>query len=156
MARQQRRRCSTPFTRHVHDRCMTVRSKITCLRIGISQNSLHLVCAKGPIPTQIGNLFQLTVLTLSGNQLTGSCAKLTWLQDGKRVYHSLDSCAGAIPTDIGRLVSLQKLSLSWNKLTGKHPSAHIFQNGKRVYHHSKVLLLCAKVRFRPRSGTSAS
>ena len=41
----------------------------------------------GPIPTEIGQLVQLTWLSLSSNQLTGACLQIIELIDGKRVYH---------------------------------------------------------------------
>ena len=41
----------------------------------------------GPIPTEIGQLVQLTELYLQRNRLTGACLQIIELIDGKRVYH---------------------------------------------------------------------
>ena len=45
------------------------------------------IALAGPIPTEIGQLVQLTNLDLNGNELTGACLQIIELIDGKRVYH---------------------------------------------------------------------
>ena len=54
----------------------------------------------GEIPSEIGNLTNLTYLHLSVNQLTGS-----------------------IPSEIGNLTNLIQLQLQYNQLTGEIPQA---------------------------------
>ena len=54
----------------------------------------------GEIPSEIGNLTNLTNLTLYNNQLTGS-----------------------IPSEIGNLTNLTYLDLGWNQLTGEIPES---------------------------------
>ena len=76
----------------------------------------------GNIPSEIGQLINLTWLNLGANQLTsippeiGNLTKLTalWL-DG-------NSLTGAIPSEIGNLTNLASLKLSDNNLTGTIPS----------------------------------
>ena len=53
----------------------------------------------GPIPTEIGNLINLTYLDLRGNNFTGE-----------------------IPPEIGNLTNLNYLDLRFNQLTGSIPS----------------------------------
>ena len=53
------------------------------VRCDVKKNALA-----GPIPTEIGQLIQLTSLDLCGNQLTGSCLQTHLIAIGKRVYHS--------------------------------------------------------------------
>jgi len=55
---------------------------------------------KGSIPSEIGNLTNLTALDLCNNQLTGS-----------------------IPSEIGNLTNLSKLKLEYNQLKGEIPES---------------------------------
>ena len=45
------------------------------------------IALAGPIPTEIGQLVQLTRLYLRQNRLTGACLQIIESFDGKRVYH---------------------------------------------------------------------
>jgi hypothetical protein len=77
----------------------------------------------GSIPSEIGNLTNLTYLSLKGNQLSGSIppyiGNLTNL-----TYLNLQSnqLTGSIPPEIGNLTNLTILSLYSNQLTGTIPS----------------------------------
>jgi len=52
--------------------------------------SRQTVCFTGDIPTELGQLTALAVLSLSDNQLTGECDHKTRLiASGRRGYHSL-------------------------------------------------------------------
>jgi Leucine-rich repeat (LRR) protein len=77
----------------------------------------------GTIPSQIGNLTNLTELHLGGNQLTGTIpsqiGNLTSLMSLSLGFNQL---TGTIPTEIGNLTSLTDLSLGPNQLTGAIPS----------------------------------
>ena len=53
----------------------------------------------GEIPTELGNLSNLTTMSLWGNQLTGE-----------------------IPTELGNLSNLQSLYLNYNQLSGEIPT----------------------------------
>lgn len=76
----------------------------------------------GTIPSEIGNLTSLQVLSLPFNQLSGSIppeignlTALTW------VYLYFNQLSGPIPSQIGNLTSLQMLSLDFNQLSGPIP-----------------------------------
>ncbi|OIT23033.1 PREDICTED: putative leucine-rich repeat receptor-like serine/threonine-protein kinase At2g24130 [Nicotiana attenuata] len=76
----------------------------------------------GPIPTQISNLGNLTLLNLSSNHLNGTIP-LELCQMGKleRLYLSNNSLSGVIPSAFGNLSHLGLLDLSKNKLSGLIP-----------------------------------
>lgn len=67
------------------------------LRLDLSSNNLT-----GPIPRNLANATELTILYLDGNQLSGF-----------------------LPREIGCLVNLQELALSENKLTGLIPGTAV-------------------------------
>ena len=76
----------------------------------------------GSIPSEIGNLTNLTELNLYGNQLTGSIppeignlTNLTYMNLGS------NQLTGSIPSEIGNLTNLYGLSLGYNQLTGIIP-----------------------------------
>ena len=76
----------------------------------------------GSIPSEIGNLTNLTELNLYGNQLTGSIppeignlTNLTYMNLGS------NQLTGSIPSEIGNLTNLYGLSLRYNQLTGIIP-----------------------------------
>ena len=77
----------------------------------------------GTIPSELGSLSNLVVLSLGGNQLTGeiptelgNLANLRWLWLGG------NQLTGEIPIELGNLANLQSLILSSNQLTGEIPS----------------------------------
>ena len=78
----------------------------------------------GSIPTEIGNLTNLTNLGLYGNDLTGSIpseiGNLTYLIS---LYLSSNQLTGSIPSEIGNLTNLTDLFLSSNQLTGEIPES---------------------------------
>jgi len=78
----------------------------------------------GEIPESIGNLTNLTILSLSKNQLTGkipeSIGNLTNLT---LLSFWGNQLTGEIPESIGNLINLETLWLSSNQLTGKIPES---------------------------------
>ena len=76
----------------------------------------------GPIPPELGKLTNLTVLYLYRNQLSGpippDLGNLTNLQ---WLYLYLNQLSGPIPSELGNLSDLQGLSLSRNQLSGTIP-----------------------------------
>ena len=65
---------------------------------------------------------QVTVLDLSGNDLTGEIPKeLGNLSALKELYLSGNQLTGQIPKELGNLSALEKLDLFFNKLTGEIP-----------------------------------
>ncbi|XP_042518655.1 probable leucine-rich repeat receptor-like protein kinase At1g35710 [Macadamia integrifolia] len=76
----------------------------------------------GSIPTQIGNLNNLTELDLSYNEFTGSIPSQIWnLRNLERLELGSNLLSGSIPTQIGTLRNLSELDLSHNEFTGSIP-----------------------------------
>ena len=76
----------------------------------------------GEIPTELGQLANLTDLSLSWNQLTGriptELGQLTNLTD---LWLNGNQLTGEIPTELGQLANLRSLNLDFNQLTGAIP-----------------------------------
>ena len=79
----------------------------------------------GPIPAELGNLEDLTVLSISGNMLTGAIpAQLGELASLEELYLSHNQLSGAIPAELGALSVLEQLEIHNNPLlTGCVPVA---------------------------------
>ena len=78
----------------------------------------------GKIPSELGDLANLRLLSLRDNQLTGeippelgSLANLEWLRLNN------NQLTGEIPAELGRLTNLKELHLSGNQLTGCVPAS---------------------------------
>ena len=77
----------------------------------------------GDIPVELGDLTNLTVLSLSDNQLTGEIpAELGDLANLEELYLWGNQLSGDIPVELGDLSNLDVLYLSQNRLTGCIPS----------------------------------
>ena len=97
---------------------------VTCSSGVVTRLILNNNSLTGTIPSELGNLTNLTWLQLSRNSLSGgipselgNLTKLTWL--------TLDlnySLAGSIPREVGNLTNLKLLNLSDNSLSGSIPS----------------------------------
>jgi len=76
----------------------------------------------GTIPPELGNLLNLSVLSLYKNQLKGSIpSELSNIVNLKKLYASHNKLTGPIPPELGKLSSLSGLDLSDNQLTGPIP-----------------------------------
>ncbi|OAD22816.1 putative leucine rich repeat protein, partial [Candidatus Thiomargarita nelsonii] len=96
--------------------------RVTCSGGHISELNLSSNKLTGSIPSELGNLTQLTVLYLYSNKLTGSIptelGNLTYLQV---LWLSGNNLTGSIPTELGNLAQLTALYLHNNKLCGEIP-----------------------------------
>ena len=76
----------------------------------------------GPIPPELGNLANLTTLYLGGNNLSGPVPpELGNLANLKALYLGGNNLSGPVPPELGNLANLKKLSLSENNLSGPVP-----------------------------------
>ncbi|SVD61753.1 uncharacterized protein METZ01_LOCUS414607, partial [marine metagenome] len=76
----------------------------------------------GEIPSEIGNLTNLTYLSLGINQLTGEIpSEIGNLTNLTSLSLSSNQLTGAIPPEIGNLTNLIVLGLQDNQLTGSIP-----------------------------------
>ena len=77
----------------------------------------------GSIPTQIGNLTNLSVLSVGSNRLTSSIpTQIGNLANLRRLSLSFNRLSGSIPTQIGNLANLTYLFIGNNRLTGSIPT----------------------------------
>jgi hypothetical protein len=77
----------------------------------------------GTIPSELGNLTKLTQILLFSNSLTGSIpSELGNLTNLTYLHLSKNSLSGSIPSELGNLTNLTFLNLSSNSLTGSIPS----------------------------------
>lgn len=77
---------------------------------------------RGPIPDSISSLRKLTTLSMSGNFLTGSIPKgITMLKKLESLDLSYNTLSGPIPANLSGLRRLIHLSLSHNQLSGRIP-----------------------------------
>ena len=92
--------------------------------INLSRNYLT-----GDIPTTIGGLTNLQLLSLENNRLQGpipeSFGELTSLES---LDLSVNNLSGVIPISLEKLVYLKDLNLSFNRLEGEIPSGGSFAN----------------------------
>ncbi|XP_021598191.1 receptor like protein 29 [Manihot esculenta] len=76
----------------------------------------------GQIPSSLGHITSLRVLTLSQNNLRGNIPQeLGGLLNLEQLDLSYNNLSGEIPEEIGRLKSLTIMDVSWNSLEGQVP-----------------------------------
>ena len=78
----------------------------------------------GSIPPEIGNLTNLTHLTIIETQLTGEIpSEIGNLTNLTELYLYNNQLTGEIPSEIGNLTNLTHLGLRYNQLTGEIPES---------------------------------
>ena len=90
----------------------------TCSYLYLGGNELS-----GTIPSSLGNLTNLTELSLWGNDLTGSIPDLGRLSNLLELKLQENQLTGTIPATLGNLTALRELSLWGNQLTGPIPAS---------------------------------
>ena len=76
----------------------------------------------GPIPSELGNLDRLEILSLGLNQLTGSIPpEIGQMAAMRRFSLSSNALSGSIPSELGQLTRLEAIWLHENQLTGEIP-----------------------------------
>ena len=92
------------------------------VELGLFGNNL-----RGEIPTEVSELFSLSVLALWDNQLNGEIpAELGNLANLKSLFLDANDLSGKIPAELSNLNSLTELWLGGNRLTGCLPDvSHI-------------------------------
>jgi Leucine-rich repeat (LRR) protein len=94
------------------------------LRTSLQQLLLYGNALSGPIPAYFGKLFQLKVLDLSNNQLTGEIPpRLDSLKALESLVLFNNRLTGSIPTTLGNLPNLRNLDLFNNQLSGVIPAS---------------------------------
>ncbi|KAM0016991.1 putative leucine-rich repeat domain superfamily [Helianthus debilis subsp. tardiflorus] len=85
----------------------------------VANPSLH-----GSIPSSLGNIQSLRVLSLSQNMLSGEIPQeICGLVNLQQLDLSYNHLTGSVPQDIGKLKSLTIFDLSYNMLGGQLPSS---------------------------------
>ncbi|KAL6846169.1 hypothetical protein ACP4OV_023617 [Aristida adscensionis] len=86
--------------------------------------NLEMNQIEGPIPTDIGDVINITLMNLSSNLLNGTIpASICRLPSLQRLTVSGNALTGEIPACIGNAASLGELDLSGNALSGSVPSS---------------------------------
>ena len=89
----------------------------------VSNLSLWKNGLNGTIPSELGNLSNLTYLHLGSNSLTGTIpSELGNLTKLTQILLFSNSLTGGIPAELGNLTNLTLLQLSYNSLSGTIPS----------------------------------
>jgi len=90
----------------------------------VSSIDLYNNQLNGSIPTELGNLSNLSGLDLGDNKLSGSIpAELGNLSNLEELYLGWNQLSGSIPPELGNLSNLQVLDLGYNQLSGSIPVA---------------------------------
>ena len=90
----------------------------------VSQINLDGNNLNGTIPSSIGNISQLNILSLGNNLLSGSIpTSIGSLSNLNYLVLSINGLTGSIPSSLGNLTNLAGLDLSYNQLSDSIPSS---------------------------------
>ena len=96
---------------------------VTCDAGHVAQLDLSFNDLSGSIPTELGNMPNLTDLSLSANQLSGSIpAELGNLSNLLTLELDGNELSGSMPAELGNLSNLTDLDLDGNELSGSIPA----------------------------------
>lgn len=96
---------------------------VTCAAGTITELSLQYNSLNGSLPSELGDLTNLTNLRLGNNQLAGSIpSTIGDLANLSSLDIGANTLSGAIPSSVGNLTDLNDLWLYDNSLTGTIPS----------------------------------
>ncbi len=85
--------------------------------------SLNFSSLSGTLPSELGSLSNLQELWLDRNSLSGTLpSELGSLSNLRKLYLHRNSLSGTLPSELGSLSNLQELSLHRNSLSGTLPS----------------------------------
>ena len=99
--------------------------------INLTYLKLYVNDLTGEIPPELGNLENLELLSLSRNELTGVIPiEIGSLTNLEKLYLNDNQLNGAIPSSIENLVNLEELLLHDNQLSGEIPQGvcNLIQN----------------------------
>jgi Leucine-rich repeat (LRR) protein len=95
---------------------------VTCSGGRVTSLDLANNNLSGQIPTEIGNLTLVDILSLDNNQLSGSIPpSIGDLSNLKFLVLRYNQLSGSIPSSIGALSNLESLNFSFNQLSGTIP-----------------------------------
>jgi hypothetical protein len=95
---------------------------VSCASGSVNRLEMFENGLSGPLPSELGDLTNLSVLSLSSNDLSGSIpTELGDLTGLLLLLLQSNDLEGAIPASLGDLENLQNLVLSSNQLTGAIP-----------------------------------
>ncbi|ORY45064.1 L domain-like protein [Rhizoclosmatium globosum] len=106
----------------------------------------------GTIPVSIGNLTNLEILDLSGNNLSGSIPpEIGDLKELMILNLARNNFTGEIPGEIGLLTKLKSILLSENELSGPIPVqiGNLTKLSRLILHHNRLSVMPDEMKLLP-------
>jgi len=106
---------------------------VACTSGRVTQLILNNNNLLGTLPTQLGNLTNLTALNLASNQLSGNIpTELGNLVNLSSLYFQENALSGEIPTTITNLSATVNFNIGYNMLSSTNATVITFLNGKQA------------------------